>query len=821
MIRLQVLDVGYYHDPSSGPIIRIYGKKMDGSTRVLDVASFRPYFYADVEPGRLEEVSKIVGNYGFTARCVQRYRPVGWQSKPTEMLKIVTKSPRDVTDLRERVGAFPGVLDIYEADVLFTTRFMVDSGIKGMGWVDENAKPVDIQENASLRYMSFDIECLTPDVGFPDASRDPVIIISMAFDPNFNGLSNLALIADSRECNRKDVEMCQNEHGLLSRFIEIIKQYDPDILAGFNSNDFDIPYLDKRMVINGITPDIGRDGRSWWIRDIQGSNSKKVSVAGRIVVDMLRVIRKDAGLVAKYSLKQHNLKTVAKSILGMEKLDVDPKDMRSYWLDHGDNFMKFVSYARRDAVLVSQLMFKLGIMDKYIALSQACGALLQDVVNGGQTVRIENLLLRRFRLDRRVVAMRPEAISADEEESDLEGATVLDPEKGLHENVLVLDFKSLYPTIIIAHNLCYSTVVVDEVPPDFETDPNGGRFASADAKRGIVPQILTELLDKRIQLKKAMKSSKDENERAILDAQQYAMKILLNSFYGYAGYARARLYSLTMASAVTGYGRENLLKTKQIIEEGESFRVVYGDTDSCFVKILKDVDLDEARETGEDLSRKVSATLPSPMELNFEAFARRVLFLSKKRYAMWLFEEQGGAWKDKIKAKGIETVRRDCCRLTTNTLETCLSIILKEGDVNKALDYAKGVIEKLKGDDLTGMIDDLVITKAFNKDASEYKVMPPHVNLAVRMKSRGEKALSVGDRVPFVVVKNGNKLFADRVEDPVYAAEHGLRIDKDYYVQKQLVAPLGRIFACFGISERDLTTRGRQVDLSHIATAAS
>ena len=821
MIRLQVLDVGYYHDPSRGPIIRIYGKTKDGSTRVLDVASFRPYFYADVEPGRLEEVSEIVGNYGFTARCVQRYRPVGWQSKPIDMLKIVTKSPRDVSDIREKIKALPDVLDIYEADVLFTTRFMVDSGIKGMGWVDENAKPVDIPENAPLRYMSFDIECLTPEVGFPDASRDPVIMISLAFAPKFGDLSDLVLVADSRECYRNDVEMCGDEHGILARFVEIVKQYDPDILAGFNSNDFDIPYLDKRMTIDGIKPDIGRDGRGWWIQDIPASNSKNVRVPGRIVVDMLRVIRKDVGLVAKYSLKQHNLKTVAKAILGMEKLDVDPKDMRNYWQDRGDNFMKFVSYARRDAVLVNRLMFKLGIMDKYIALSQACGALLQDVVNSGQTVRIENLLLRRFRLDRRVVAMRPQAISADEEEGDLEGATVLDPEKGLHENVLVLDFKSLYPTIIIAHNLCYTTVVVDEVPPDFETDPNGGRFASTQAKPGIVPQILTELLDKRIQLKKAMKSSKDENERAILDAQQYAMKILLNSFYGYAGYARARLYSLTMASAVTGYGRENLLKTKQIIEEDKAFRVVYGDTDSCFVKILNDVDLDDAREIGDELARKVSATLPAPMELNFEAFAKRVLFLSKKRYAMWLFEEQGGVWKDKIKAKGIETVRRDWCRLTTNTLETCLSIILKEGDLDKALDYAKGVIEKLKGDDLTGMIDDLVITKAFNKDASDYRIIPSHVKLALRMKARGEIGPSIGDRVPFVIVKNGCRLFADKAEDPAYALEHGLRIDKDYYVQKQLVAPLGRIFACFGISEKDLTTRGKQVELSHIATAIS
>ena len=128
--------------------------------------------------------------------------------------------------------------------------------------------------------MSFDIECLTPEVGFPDASRDPVIMISMSFAPKFGDLSDLVLVADSRECNRNDVEMCGDEHGVLTRFVGIVKQYDPDVLAGFNSNDFDIPYLDKRMTIKGIKPDIGRDGRGWWIQDIPGSNSKNVKFPG-------------------------------------------------------------------------------------------------------------------------------------------------------------------------------------------------------------------------------------------------------------------------------------------------------------------------------------------------------------------------------------------------------------------------------------------------------------------------------------------------------------------------------------------------------------
>jgi DNA polymerase, archaea type len=395
MTELQVLDVRYFFD-SGEPVIQIYGKTRDGSTKVLGVTSFEPYFYADAEPDHLEEVSKVIEQEGFEARPVQRYRPIGWQSKPTEMLKIVTSTPKDIKDNRNWVESLPGVNCLYEADLQFKTRYMVDAGIVGMGWInDDNGKSIDILENAPLRHLFFDIEVLPPEDGsFPDSEKDPVIMISMAFTPSFNGLSDLVLVADSRDCDRKDVVMCGDEQGVLDQFVETIKQYDPDIISGYNINDFDFPYLQGRMLLNGILPDIGRDGQAWFISEM--ANSKNVSIAGRVVIDMLQIIRKDTGLIAQYSLKQHDLRTVAKVVLGMEKLDVPAKDMRNYWSSHDNRFKNFVSYARRDAVLVARLMFKLNIMDKYIALAQSCGALLQDVINGRQSVLIENLQFSAF-----------------------------------------------------------------------------------------------------------------------------------------------------------------------------------------------------------------------------------------------------------------------------------------------------------------------------------------------------------------------------------------------------------------------------------------
>jgi len=292
---------------------------------------------------------------------------------------------------------------------------------------------------------------------------------------------------------------------------------------------------------------VGREGSSWYVRKIV--NRTDVSITGRVVVDLLPIIR------SSYSLKQYTLKNAAAELLGMEKYDVDPKEIEGLWAEGGEGLRRFISYSRRDAVLALHLLLDLRLMDKYIAMSRASGSLLQDIVNGGQSGMVENLLLRRFRERNRVVPPKPDAGISDEryvENEDLKGGAVLAPEKGLVESVVILDYKSLYPTIMMAHNLCYSTVVTDESPHEDQviTAPSGGRFVSPKTSPGIMPGVLRELLDQRTNTKKLMKEASEE-ERRFLDAKQYAMKILLNSFYGYSGYARARLYSLALANAVT------------------------------------------------------------------------------------------------------------------------------------------------------------------------------------------------------------------------------------------------------------------------------
>ncbi len=847
----QILDANYAYDTHRNPLVQLFGSTSEGKSVKCRVAGFRPYFYAGLDDGRLEDAVEGLKAMGLEVETVERFEPIGFQLAPKKMLKIVAQDPKQVRSLREKVREIPGIKAVYETDILFRNRFLIDRGLGGMAWVDasipewagsqepplikvESLHPVYLEANAPLRFMSFDIECLPMQGEMPKAEVSPVILVSLAFEPEYQGHKDLVLVGKKIDCPREDVRVCRDEHDLLAQFASILRDFDPDIVAGYNSNEFDIPYLTERAKQLSVDLRVGREGSSWYLRKIV--NRTDVSITGRIVVDLLPIIR------SSFSLKQYTLRNAAAELLKMEKYDVDPKEIEAIWAEGGAGLIRFISYARRDAVLALRLLLDLRLMDKYIALSRASGSLLQDIVNGGQSGMVENLLLRRFQERGRVVPPKPDAEVSDGryvENEDLKGGAVLSPEKGLVEDVVILDYKSLYPTIMMAHNLCYTTVVTREVPPGdcTITAPSGGQFVSSEISPGIMPAVLRELLDERTKTKKLMKIAGDE-ERRFLDAKQYAMKILLNSFYGYSGYARARLYSLALANAVTSFGRENILRTKKVIDEIGSIyvvdgtvvfkedlpfgkagakrfdlSVVYGDTDSVFVRLRPvkavEVSLPDAELIGRKIAETVTSSLPEPMELVFEAFARRGIFLAKKRYALWVFEPAGDVWKDKIKVRGMETVRRDWCDLTSKTLKTCLELVLKEGKVDEAVDHVRSVVVRLQNLDLSedpGILGDLTLTRRYTKSTGSYKNKQPHIQLVEKIKKRGGQVPGVGDRVPFVIIRGKNsrrsrELFVDRAEDPAFVLEKKIPLDTEYYVEKQILPPVLRIFETFGVTK--------------------
>jgi DNA polymerase I len=401
----------------------------------------------------------------------------------------------------------------------------------------------------------------------------------------------------------------------------------------------------------------------------------------------------------------------------------------------------------------------------------------------------------------------------DEKEiKGFKGALVFEPAMGLHTTYTIyLDFKAMYPSIFIYYNICPTTLVKDSVRVEKIKTPYGTEFVSKKVRVGIIPQIVSKLIKERDFVKRLLRISTDENERRALDARQEALKRMTNAFYGYTGYVRGRLYLLEIANAVTSCGRFLIQKTKEIVEKNPNYKVIYGDTDSIFVKPLAE-NLEKAFEIGKKLEEQINGELGEIVRMKIESVFKTLLILTKKRYAGLSIEKIDSDYKEKIIMKGIETVRRDWCDLTSKTLYEVLRILLIEQNPKKVLDFVRTVIKKIEKNEIP--LEDLVITKSISKPLHAYKGIQPHVELVKRMKRRSPaEAPGVGDRVGFVIIQ-GSQLISKRAEDPEYVKRRGLKIDSRYYIESQILPPLERVFDVIGIKKSELLGTGKQLLLA-------
>jgi DNA polymerase Pol2 len=399
----------------------------------------------------------------------------------------------------------------------------------------------------------------------------------------------------------------------------------------------------------------------------------------------------------------------------------------------------------------------------------------------------------------------------EREAKGLKGALVLDPMSGLHTNCVVyLDFKSMYPSIFISYNICPTTLLESGEKVDFMETPTGSRFVKKDVRVGIMPRIVKMLIEERDKVKNKMKASQDDDEVRLLNAKQEALKVVANSFYGYTGYVRAKLYFLQIANSITGCGRYLIQKTRDTVEGSAGYKVIYGDTDSIMVD-AKTKDIGEAWGVGKKIEKDVNDFFNGLIQIKIESVFKTLLILTKKRYAGLSMEKKGDAWKEKIVMKGIETVRRDWCDLTGETLGSILQIILKDQDPKKAMEYMKNVVTDLEKNRVA--IEKLVVTKSVSKALGQYKGVQPHIEVVKKMRKRdAASAPGIGDRVGYVIVQ-GSQLTSERAEDPAYVKSKGLKIDSKYYIENQILPPLERVFDAMGISKTELLSLGKQMRL--------
>jgi len=841
------------------PVLRMFATTESGNSVLVHIHGFDPYFYVPCQTEELaanpkkfldslEEQLKNAGcrdrvqPYVLSVEVVKRSSLMGWQGSNdhSPFFKVTVAVPSLVAVSRRVVeGGFGlvggGVLredTTYETNIPFPLRFMVDRELVGGGWVSidqfqlrepgrkvstcqleldvhfEHVFPEEMIKLAPLRILSFDIECYNPaGKGFPKAESSPVIQIAAYVKEQGKEKHLVHAIWNLHSCNDiagSDVFTFDNEADLLLSFRDFFEAVDADMITGYNIAGFDLPYLLDRAEALRINWDFCKLGRIMSSRSrkrvsqMQGREVTDVDIDGRVIFDMFVVIQKEQ------KLSSYSLNAVSAEFLGEQKEDVHYSMIGDLHKTSAETRRRLAIYCLKDAYLPMQLLEKLMCMYNYVEMARVTGTPINFLLNRGQMIKVVSQLLRKARqLDFIMPTIKSQA-----SEDKFDGATVLEPMCGYYPKpITTLDFASLYPSIMMAHNLCYTTLLrPDQVamldPSQVTTVPiTGCTFLKKESRKGLLPMILQELLAARKRAKKAMAEATDPLTKEILNGRQLALKISANSVYGFTGATVGMLPCLEISASVTAFGRTMIDHTKKMVEENYTIQkgykhdaqVIYGDTDSVFVQFGVET-VEEAMKLGEEAADMVSKTFISPIKLEFEKVYFPYLLMNKKRYA-------GLYWTnphtyDKLDAKGIETVRRDNCGLVRQLVETSLRKVLIDKSIEGAISYVQEVIADLLQNKIDLSL--LVITKSLGKgaNAEDYAAKQAHVELAERMRKRDPTtAPGSGDRVPYVIISGnkGMKIY-QKSEDPLYALENNLSIDAEHYIEHQLKQPLLRIF---------------------------
>lgn len=841
--------------------VKLFGVTENGHSVMLHVTDFKHYLFVaapvsfqnkDCEPFKAFLESQIAQHQPAIYSCnlVLRENIYGFQGNTkSPYIKVTVTDPKFINRVRSTIekgdANWKGMWKGAEGDIMtfdnlqYVLRFMVDTKIPGMSWVECPAKQYSLipehekQSNcqieaeipythlishepkgewskmAPLRILSFDIECAGRKGIFPEADMDPVIQIANVvtrYGESKPFIRNVFCLDTTSPIVATQILDFDREQDMLMAWKQFLDKVDPDLITGYNIANFDFPYLLDRArhlkckefdywtrlkSVRSQAKETNFSSKQMGNRDTKATNTN-----GRLQLDLLQLIQRD------HHLRSYTLNSVCAHFLGEQKEDVHHTMITELFNGTPESRRRLALYCLKDAYLPQRLMDKLSCLANYTEMARVTGVPFNFLLSRGQQIKFLSQLYRKA-LEQKLVIPNMRSQGSDEQ---YEGATVIEPTRGYYDvPIATLDFASLYPSIMQAHNLCYTTLInaraVEKFglkkDEDYIVTPNGDLFVTTKQRKGLLAQILEELLMARKQAKRELAVETDPFKKAVLNGRQLALKISANSVYGLTGATTGKLPCLEIASSTTSYGRQMIEKTKDEVEKkycvangySHDAQVIYGDTDSVMVK-FGTTELAEAMKLGEEAANYVSSKFIKPIKLEFEKVYFPYLLINKKRYAglYWTKTEK----YDKMDTKGIETVRRDNCLLVQTVIEKVLRMILIDRDVPGAQEYVKDMIADL----LQNKVDmsKLVITKALTKEVYDGK--QAHVELAARMKKRDAgSAPGLGDRVAYVMIRGaaGAKNF-EKSEDPIYVLENNLPIDTRYYLDNQLAKPLGRIF---------------------------
>ena len=640
----------------------------------------------------------------------------------------------------------------YESDVDPVKRFLMERGInaqirvtgepiqKNRLTVFKNPKVEPCQSNPRFKVFSLDIET--------GSKPNQIYSIAVHLTTDTQELKKVFLVANQNKNLPEYVEISPSEANLIQSFVNWFKQVDPDIIIGWHIIGFDLMFLEAKANEHRINFTLGRDDSAIVLRS-RKAGSYFAYIPGRIVIDGPAALRNSF-----YSFEDFRLETVSQVLLGKGKLITSEDRPSEIDKLFEEDKAKLCEYNLNDAVLVSEIFSKTGLIDLLVKRSQISGLLLDQL--GMMSAAFDHFYLPKIHRAELVAPNVNDVIISEH----AAGGYVIEPIPGIYHDVIVLDFKSLYPSII-------QSFKIDPVSRLFShigtiTTPEGYKFS---ASLHFLPGFINELMKKRIEASKVGDVHLSQ-----------AIKILMNSFYGVMGSNGCRFYHPHLPTAITGTGKWLLLQSKDYLHK-QGYEVIYGDTDSLFVK-LKEGEGDDAKTNGERIASELNDywkkrlkdefSVTSFLELEFEKYYSRFVLTplrggeqgAKKRYA-GLLKING---QEELEFVGMEFVRSDWTKLAKEFQVQLYMKVFNDEDVR---DWIRNVVNKVNRG---GYDDKLVYRKRLRKEIDEYqKSGPPHVR-AARMINK------TSGTVEYVITKRG----------PVpIELTHG-DLDYQHYIEKQL-----------------------------------
>jgi len=753
----------------------LWGVAENGDRVLVVDRDFSACFYVVVQDGF--DVSEVAGEIKEAhGASIVKLEVVSRRffGKPVEAVKVYCRMPDVAVKLARVLRGFEGVKDCLEDDIRVSMQYLIGNGVVPCAWhevdVVEEANALGVRVDKvyaavsaprlldkaavpSLRVLGFSMVCYSRE-GSPKADRSPVVVVSVVAG---NGVERQFVAGDDMD-----------DGALLQGFIAYVEEFDPDVVVSYGANAFGWSYLKERCRRLGLELCVDRA-----CVEPHTSVYGHVSLTGVANLDLADFADEFPDVKVK---NLQNLAAYLGVLGGGQEAVIEDVDFADYWDDKQKRTALeafSLDNARRvNGVAVALLGFAM-------QLSSLVSLPLDHVMAAAVGFRVEWFLIRHAQKIGELVPRRLEQVYVS-----YAGGIVLKPQAGLHENIAVLDFKSMYPNIMIAFNVSPDTYVAPEEPVPrggvFEAPEVGHRFRREPA--GFYKEVLSFLIGVRGELRAKMKALRAGSvEFEVLDARQKAVKVITNAAYGYAGWVGARWYRKPVAEAAAAWGRYTIQTAIKMAEDA-GLRVVYGDTDSLFVTFEEE----KTSELQEQIKQKIG------LEIERGKVYTRVFFTeAKKRYAGLLPDGS-------LDIVGLEVIRGDWAEVARKVQEGVLERVLKEQSAAKAVDFVRSVIVEVRQRKVP--FRDLIIWKTLTKPVDEYKVKAAHVEAAKALEQRGW-ALSVGDKVGYVILTGEGRLY-DRVKPYVFAVY--AEVDVEYYVLKQVVPAAVRVLEFFGVTEDEL-----------------